>query len=199
MRPSDTRATLLSLLLLAATTLAGCLSGDDAAHVATASEDGATDASPPAADATRPAPVESPPAGSAVLEQQTFEGHFTYVVAGAYDANDPAFFPVTFPAGYGSVLLEMEWTPSLATNSELSLMLHGKGAASSDGMVADTDGSSPLRLVLTPAEAPDGEYDVVAYVPMSKVMTTVILDQDFTIHATVFSGGVPDGFTAAGA
>lgn len=129
----------------------------------------------------------------------TYGGHMSYVVLNyVWSPTDPLAFTIEFPEFYATAVLEMEWTPKYATNRELSLMVHEKGAVTAEGMVAEADGPSPLRLDVTPPTVPPGEWDLVAYVPMDG-RTKAVVDQDFRIHATFFDGPTPGGFTAVAA
>lgn len=185
MRVVTSRALLPGAMLVLAA-FAGCLSAD--APVESAAVDGNA--------ASESAGVASAGANaSAILAETAYEGMFTVLVLGVTFPNDPITFPTEFPAGYGTALVEMAWTPAAPTNDPLSLMVHTADAAGNDGMLADVGGDSPLSLELSSATLPPDTYDVVAYIPVDNP-ARVVANQPFEIRVTFFDGAVPEGFSS---
>ncbi|MGQ0536253.1 MAG: hypothetical protein ACT4PT_09290 [Methanobacteriota archaeon] len=175
--------------------MGGCLTegGDEGAREASFDPDPPGPGSNPA---TPPAEAARGRDGSTILHQESFDGYVSVVYGPLSNPLDPALFPVTLPPLYGAAVLEMIWQPTLPTNTEMSLMVHRQGGAGADAMLREIAGPSPLRMVIDAGEIPTGQYDVVVYVPTDRVLTTVIVHQPFEIHATIFDGPVPEGFTA---
>lgn len=135
-------------------------------------------------------------AESKLIGAKTYNGHITFIVLGQFNPSDPLVFPTTFPPDYSQALLEMEWTNSLPTNTDLALMLHKSGMGGSDGMMDQSTGQSPLKLVVTRSKVAADAHDIIAYVPLDDV--SLVLNQDFKIHVSFFTGAVPDGYTMVG-
>lgn len=166
--------------------LTGCIGPQDAAIEETAAEDAS-------GESVIHLPAIIPHRFDGVLRAAIG----TPVVASNPNA-DPAEFVYAFhvPSDATAVVVEMEWTPTLPTSSNLRIIVEEEGAGLGDPSFASADGTSVLRLDVPGVDVAGKALQTRTFASRNAGLAK---DQPFTVHVSIFlDGAPPEGYTAVG-
>lgn len=108
-------------------------------------------------------------------------------------------FPLELPAEYETAVIEMTWRNTDRLSTHLALRIHeledaDHGKAYPGALVAETMGASPLRVDLSRDMVVAGAYGI--FVSMGEDSPSAGIEQRFSVHAALFAGPAPVGWTA---